>query len=489
MEGAIVSLSQLCHDEESATKHLSPSLPYEGRDGERCFAKPRNDRLQLMDVILIYPYFYTHAPKAMLFHPQGIAQLAALLRQEGLRTSVVDCTFRQREAVLAEIEAAHPKIVGISIMVSMSDNALDFARAIRQRMPETLLVCGGPLPTLRPQQFSQAFDLVFCGEAVQAFPSFCTAYLQAGASLPDLSVLLRRADEYPGIYYQPSDGGATIQTLPQASDEQMLNQLPIPDRSDYHHAQYQQFWIDLEGYSLAGMMTTYGCPYHCDFCSKPIFGNWFRRRSMDRIFEEIQDIKTWGYTGLWIADDCLTLDLEHLRAFCQRLIAEKLDMRWCCLSRVDKMTSQEIDLMQASGCQKVFFGLESGSNDVLQLMHKQITTEMAEQTLNLFAPSSIRTAGFFMVGYPGETYDSIETTFQWALTLPLDEISFTTPYPLPGTRLFEKVSEVQAEADWQYENENRMVYHSNFDENYLKKRIEDVYAQFNAKHRSVKALL
>jgi anaerobic magnesium-protoporphyrin IX monomethyl ester cyclase len=434
----------------------------------------------MADVVLIYPYFYTHAPTAMLFHPQGIAQLTTLLRREGVRTMVVDCTFQQRAAVLAEIEAAHPKIVGIYIMVSMSDNALDFARALRQRMPETLLVCGGPLPTLRPQQFSQAFDLVFRGEAVHAFPSFCRDYLQTGASLQNLHKFLRRAEAYPGIYYQPSDVGATIQTLPQSSDEQMLNQLPIPDRRDYDHAQYQQFWIDREGYSLAGIMTTYGCPYHCDFCSKPIFGNRFRRRSLDRIFEEIQDIKTWGYTGLWIADDCFTLDLDHVRTFCQRLIREKLDMQWCCLSRVDKMTAQEIDLMQASGCQKVFFGLESGSNKILQLMHKQITTEMAEQTLNLFASSAIRTAGFFMVGYPGETYDSIETTFNWALTLPLDEISFTIPYPLPGTQLFEKVLEVQAEADWQYENENRMVYYSNFDENYLRTRIEEVYAQFHA---------
>ena len=353
------------------------------------------------DVALIYPYFYTHAPQAMLFHPQGIAQLTAVLREAGVCVRVVDCTFQQREAVLAEIEAVHPPIVGISIMISMSDNALELARAIRQRMPDTLLVCGGPLPTLRPQQFSQAFDLVFCGEAVPAFTSFCSAYLQAGAAVNNLAVLLRRAEAYPGLYYQPPDGGATIRIAPQSSDETLLNRLPLPDRSDYDHGRYQQFWNEREGYALAGMMTTYGCPYHCDFCSKPIFGDRFRRRSLDRIVAEICDIQTWGYTGLWIADDCLTLDLNHLRAFCQRVIAEKLDMPWWCLSRVDQMTVREIDLMQQAGCQKVFFGLESGSNDVLRLMHKQTTTAMAEQTLKLFTRSNIRTAGFFMVGYPG----------------------------------------------------------------------------------------
>jgi len=198
---------------------------------------------------------------------------------------------------------------------------------------------------------------------------------------------------------------------------------------------------------------------------------------------EIRDIKTRGYTGLWIADDCLTLDIEHLRAFCQGLIAEKLDMNWWCLSRVDQMTAREIDLMQAAGCRKVFFGLESGSNAVLKLMNKQITTEMAEQTLALFGRSSILTAGFFMVGYPGETYETIETTFQWALTLPLDDISFTIPYPLPGTRLFDKVFNVQTEIDWKYENENRLTYQSEFDESYLRSRIAEVSAQFTARQR------
>ncbi len=437
----------------------------------------------MSDVVLVYPYFYTHALTAMLFHPQGIAQLAAVLRGAGVCVTVVDCTFQHKDAVLAQIEAAQPKIVGIYAMLSMSDNALELAGIIRQRMPETLLVCGGPLPTLRPQQFSQVFDLGFRGEAVHSFPAFCKKYLHAKTTRHDLHSFLSQADVYHGLYFQPPDSGATIQTPTQTSDETMLNQLPIPDRSDYNHAEYQQFWIEREGYSLAGIMTTYGCPYHCDFCSKPIFGNLFRRRNLDLIFKEIKDIKAWGYTGLWIADDCFTLDLDLVRAFCKRLIREKLNMKWCCLSRVDQITAGDIELMQQSGCHKVFFGLESGCNDVLQLMNKQITTEMAEQTLNLFAHSTIRTAGFFMVGYPGETYDSIETTFHWALTLPLDDISFTIPYPLPGTRLFEKVFNVQADGDWQYENENRLIYQSDFDETYLKTRIAEVSAQFTARRQ------
>jgi anaerobic magnesium-protoporphyrin IX monomethyl ester cyclase len=155
-------------------------------------------------------------------------------------------------------------------------------------------------------------------------------------------------------------------------------------------------------------------------------------------------------------------------------------MKWFCLSRVDTITCRDMELMRQAGCRKVFLGLESASNEVLRLMNKQTTVEMAEETVALFAQSGIRSAGFFMIGYPGETYASIETTFQWALTLPLDEISFTIPYPLPGTRFFEKAFAVRNETDWQYENENRFVYRSDFDEDYLKQRIAEVYARFVA---------
>lgn len=443
---------------------------------------------QPADVLLIYPYFYTHAPKAMLFHPLGVAQLAAILRGCGLATQVIDCTFDHREAVMSKIVQARPRIVGIYVMLSLSESAKVLAENIRKVLPETLLVCGGPLPTLKPDQFSSLFDAVFCGEADASFPRFCLDYMESN-TLPDtLPRFVKDPGKYPGLYLNHPHDGAPIRSTPWSSDEKSLDHLPIPDRGDYDHSHYQQFWLDREEVSLASIMTSYGCPFDCDFCSKPVFGNRLRRRSMDRIFEEIRDIKEHGYNGLWIADDCFSLDLEHTRCFCHRLISEKLDMKWFCLSRVDRISQSDIELWQASGCRKVFFGLESGCNDILKIMNKKTTTDVAEKTIERFAKSDIRTAGFFMVGYPGETYDTIETTFKWALSLPLDEISFTIPFPLPGTRLYDRVRHVNKNLDWRYENENRMVFQSDFDEAYLQKRIDSVYKQFDAGHGKVKTL-
>jgi anaerobic magnesium-protoporphyrin IX monomethyl ester cyclase len=395
-------------------------------------------------------------------------------------TTIIDLTFRNPDEALMEISEIQPRVVGIYVMLTMNDNALDLARKIRAISPETLLVCGGPMPTLRPEQFKEDFNLVFRGESILSFPLFCKDFLDAG----DISDVLSHHERYPGIYMRDMQTNKVIKTPAKATDEAIINQLPIPDRTDFDHDSYQKFWLEKDGIKQASIMTTYGCPYNCDFCAKSVFGTNFRRRGIDNIIEEIHDIKSFGYDGLWIADDCFTLDLNHVRAFCERMIHDDLRMKWTCLSRTEPIPLEDVKLMQRSGCSKVFFGLESGSNEVLTLMNKHSTIEAAEKMLDLFTRCGIETAGFFMVGYPGETYETIETTFAWALKLPLNEISFTIPFPLPGTKLFEKVCGIKDNEDWSYENENRMIYQSEFDEAYLNKRIEETYVQFALQKRS-----
>jgi anaerobic magnesium-protoporphyrin IX monomethyl ester cyclase len=165
------------------------------------------------------------------------------------------------------------------------------------------------------------------------------------------------------------------------------------------------------------------------------------------------------------------------------LIKEGLQMAWTCLSRAEPVPDRNIELMKQAGCRRVYFGLESGSDEVLKLMNKHTTTEAAGLTVRRFSEKGIQTAGFFMIGYPGETYETIETTLQWALSLPLDEISFTIPVPLPGTRLYRRVCGIRSDMDWQYENENRMTYSSEFDEEYLRRRIAETRERFSARRR------
>jgi anaerobic magnesium-protoporphyrin IX monomethyl ester cyclase len=434
---------------------------------------------EMTDIVLIYPYSHGDIRGAMLFHPLGIALLDAVLKEKGMESACLDLTFQGQDAALAQIKLLKPKITGMYVMLTMINQALELAGKIREALPETLLVCGGPMPTVRPQQFTGHFDVVFRGEGALTFSRFCSDFLKAGRA----GEINARHGLYPGFYAQDPSTGALVQTPPQPLHEEDINRLPLPDRRAFDHARYQHSWRSREGFMPAGIMTTYGCPHGCSFCSKPVFGSYFRRRDTERIMEEVRDIRSYGYDSLWIADDCFTLDPGHVRAFCKAMIRGSMDMRWSCLSRTGGISRSDVELMRQAGCRKVFFGLESGCNSVLKLMNKHATVEDAERTIGLFTSAGIEAAGFFMVGYPGETCETVEQTFAWALELPLSEISFTIPFPLPGTKLFEQVSGVQERADWRYENENRMIYNSEFDQAYLNRRIEETCALFAAKHR------
>jgi anaerobic magnesium-protoporphyrin IX monomethyl ester cyclase len=235
------------------------------------------------------------------------------------------------------------------------------------------------------------------------------------------------------------------------------------------------------GLKQTSLIVTRGCPFSCDFCSKPVWGNLFRKPPLEKVFREIEEIRSLGYTCLWIADDCFTLDSEYLTAFCHEMIRCGVPLSWTCLSRVDRLTPELVDLMKRAGCIRVYLGLESGSNETLMLMNKRVTVEEGIRAVHLFSQAGIGTAGFFMVGYPGETIGSIEKTFALVLSLPLDEAWFTIPLPLPGTPLFARVANLSTWDDWEVSNQVKFVYPSAFDERWLERRIGETMEAFRKK--------
>jgi anaerobic magnesium-protoporphyrin IX monomethyl ester cyclase len=262
---------------------------------------------------------------------------------------------------------------------------------------------------------------------------------------------------------------------------EILDRLPLPDRSVFDHRKYQDAIEKNTGLKQTSLIVTRGCPFACDFCSKPVWGDLFRKPPLEHVFSEIEAILLLGYTCLWIADDCFTLDSEYLSAFCHEMIRREVPIRWTCLSRVDRLTPGLADLMKRAGCIRVYLGLESGSNETLLLMNKRVTVEQGVRAVHLFSQAGIGTAGFFMVGYPGETIESIEKTFALALSLPLDEAWFTVPLPLPGTPLFSRVAEINTWEDWEVSNQVKFVFPSAFDEEWLGRRINETMEAFHQK--------
>ncbi len=432
-------------------------------------------------VALVFPYFRTRERTELLFPPLGPAALKARLAAVGVAARVLDGTFRTPDDVVDELVGLRPAIVGISVMVSLTDNALRIAEAVRERLPQALIVAGGPLPTVFPGRFLPHVDAVFRGEADVSFPRFCRDYL-AGARTPgELGRL--DLDGYAGLSV---DGrGLHVDVAPVHHTAEEVAAFGPPDRSDFDHAAYQREWAPT-GSRPTSLLATFGCPYSCEFCSKPVFGHDVRRRPLDGVMAEVRGLQRLGYDALWIADDTFTLHKPYLEEFCRRI--EPLGMTWSCLSRADHVGAETAHAMYAAGCRRVYLGLESGSQRTLELMRKQVTVEDGARTAAAYQEAGIGVAAFFIVGYPGETVVDVERTFSLALDLPLDEISFNVPMPLPGSALWERLALKDPQRDWTHENDVTLVFDSDFDEAWLRRRIDETMGTFAARTAARAAL-
>jgi anaerobic magnesium-protoporphyrin IX monomethyl ester cyclase len=285
-----------------------------------------------------------------------------------------------------------------------------------------------------------------------------------------------------GLVYR-ENGGKIMRTPPRAFIED-LNNLPFPARELFDNKAYQKYYQTQFGYTTTSMITSRGCPFSCDFCSRPIFGSDMRTRSVTNIVDEAETIEALGYERVWFADDCFTLNRTHLLGVCEELMRRRLGVGWECLSRVDTMDAEVAVAMKRSGCIRVFFGIESGNNAVLGIMNKQITTDQAQHAVEAAKAAGLQVGAFFIVGYPGENDKTVLDTIRFASKLPLDYLSFTLPYPIPGAPLYERVKGDGASfEDWEEPKNYRLIRHnllcnSGFSEGKLKFAIAKAQAQF-----------
>jgi anaerobic magnesium-protoporphyrin IX monomethyl ester cyclase len=290
-----------------------------------------------------------------------------------------------------------------------------------------LLVVGGPLPSWAPEGFLDVFDVVAVGEGEE--------------TMPELVDCVSRGQELSGVRGLVYKDGKHIVNTGQKPFIRDLDALAFPTRDLFDNEAYKKYYLDRFGYSTTSMITSRGCPFTCDFCSRPIFGTDIRNRSVCNIVDEVQEIEALGYERVWFADDCFTLNRRHLLDVCGELVRRGVDVGWECLSRVDTMDAEVAEDMKRAGCIRVFFGIESGSDSVLGLMNKHITTVQAERAVHVAKAAGLKVGAFFIVGYPGESDKTVLDTVRFASALPLDYLSFTLPYPIPGTPLYERVKD------------------------------------------------
>lgn len=395
-------------------------------------------------VTLVYPYFQPSNDNSIFrFPPLGLGYIVAYLRSHGISAKLVDCTFMKQEKALKRIRDTNPTIVGIQAMFSMKEKTMEFAELLRKDCE--LLVVGGPLATSNPEEFIDSFDAVAIGEGEQTMLELA----QAVENHSDFNCI-------KGIMFKEKGRIVVTPARDFAGD---LDKIPFPSRELFDNQAYKNYYSRNFGYTTTAIITSRGCPFQCDFCSRPIFGNTFRSRTANNIVQEVEAVQKLGYQRVWFADDCFTLNRERLMRICEELIRRNIMIGWECLSRVDTVDLSVAEKMKNAGCVRVFFGIESGNNGILKIMKKQATVEQAKKAVHTFKRTGIQVGAFFILGYPGESEETILNTVNFASSLPLDYLSFTFPYPIPGTPLYDRVKNRMISKEWQEPKKFSLIKH------------------------------
>ena len=376
-------------------------------------------------VLLVYPFFRRSLDRSRFrFPPLGPAYVAASLRRAGHAVRMLDCTFLSRERALTLALAAQADVIGVYCMATMRGDAVWFARQLRGRCD--LLVVGGPLPTCEPDAFLADFDVVVRGEGEQTMVDLLAAHA-LGSELGAV----------PGVV--ATAGGSAAVAGPPRPFVPDLDALPFPARDLLPNASYISHGRRRYGYAVTTVLTSRGCPFACEFCSNVVFGSSCRERSPDSVVDEVEEALALGYDRIAFTDDVFTMRPDRVAAVCDEIERRGLRFDWECLARVDGIDRKTAARMRRAGCRTVFFGIESGSDEVLRIMRKGITAAQARDAVWAAHDAGLEVGAFFILCYPGDTDDTVLQTLRFAASLPLDYLGLSMPYPLPGTPLRERM--------------------------------------------------
>lgn len=435
----------------------------------------------MTSILLIYPFFIPSQDRSIFrFPPLGVSYLAASLQEAGHEVHLLDCTFLTREDALTAARATRAEVVGIYCMVTMIEDCLWFARQLRDSGSSKLFIAGGPLPTCDPLPFLEHFDVVVLGEGEHTMIDLLRAY----EDVSDLSTV-------PGIGYRtntflPGKVKGEISFSVERPFEKNLDRFPFPARELLPNEQYIQYGKKKYGYSVTTVMSTRGCPYQCEFCSNVVFGGSYRERSPKNVVDEIEEALDLGYDRISFADDVFTLNRRRVLEICQEIQHRGLHFQWECLGRVDSIDYAIALEMKKTGCTRIYFGIESGNDEILKLMSKKITTEQARNAVAAAHQAGLEVGAFFILFYPGETDETVLSTLRFATSLPLDYLGLSMPYPLPGTALYERLKD-QIRREWRSGESvfgsHVLIYKSDFSEAKMWFGIMKGHAQFRLKRR------
>jgi anaerobic magnesium-protoporphyrin IX monomethyl ester cyclase len=384
--------------------------------------------------------------KVMAFPPLGIQTLAPILRRRGHQVRLFDTCHPQMKAehIAQAVAGARPGVLALSFLSTTTYPALKgMARRLKAEAPNIPIIVGGPFASLNADRVladCPDIDCVGVGEGEELLPDYLD-HLEAPATVAGL--VWRR-------------GGKIVVNArrPLLSD---LDQYPYPDRTSLPIDYIESLPLDVPAVlsldKFCTVQTSRGCPFSCVYCDIPSLGEGrWRSRSPEHVLGELQELNDAGYRSIYLTDDHFLLNRSRLDRICGGIIERRLQFHWGCEGRVDSTGIEQLPILREAGCNFLAFGVEAGTQKVLDRLHKKQTPAQVEHAVREAKRQGIgRVHGFFVVGSPGETEADIAASFRFAARLELDTFSFNRLCAYRGTPLWHEYVErgiIDDERDW-----------------------------------------
>lgn len=368
----------------------------------------------------------------MRYPPLGILALAAALREHGFKPYVIDAYLEEKNAehrIFSLIQEYQINIIGLSFTTILAEGAYLLAAKIKKRFPVVTIIAGGYHATVMPDEVinKQYIDYVVSGEGELTLALLIKAICQNKA-----------VESVDGIYYKKS--GQVFHTSPRALIHD-IDKLPIPAYDLLDFQNYRS--LSNIRKPFVTMIRSRGCPFKCIFCGvDAIFSKKYRCQSPQRTIDEILYlVERFGVREILFKDSEFLINRKNVEEFCHLLMDKRLDLVWSCGARVDRIDKELAALMKQAGCRQITFGIESGSQKMLNALQKDFTVEQIVNAVYAAKEQGILCVGGFIIGAPGEDQKTLSETVNLIKKLDLDYASFQFLTAFPGSRLYEMAHE------------------------------------------------
>jgi anaerobic magnesium-protoporphyrin IX monomethyl ester cyclase len=407
----------------------------------------------MIDVLLTHSYHLAYDRKQVRkqepYPPLGTLYAASLLREQGISVAVFDPMLQEPESGLREaLQIYQPKIVAIyeddfnfltkMCLTRMRDLAWDMIQIVRQRGAQ-VVVHGSDATDHAAEFLRRGAECVLEGEAEYTLLGVVKALLagESPAKIPGVLCPGKRDEAHRS---QPSPHPSTRQS----------SALPVPARDLIDLSLYRKAWRGAHGKFSLNLIASRGCPFRCNWCAKPIFGDSYQLRPAVDVANEMRVLKEeYGADHLWFADDIFGLSRHWLQEFAAAVESLNCNLPFKVQARADLVTEEAAQSLRRAGCAEVWMGVESGSQKILDAMDKGLHVEKVHAAREHLRHEGIRTCYFLQFGYPGEQWIDIQKTVALVRETRPDDIGVSLSYPLPNTRFYTRVQEqLGAKQNW-----------------------------------------